>query len=77
MSDNVIGWGGITRLDIDPDKVLTAAGGKLESVLIVGFTKEGDEYFASSKADAEYPIYMMERAKHRLMTIIDEMGEGN
>ena len=51
MADNVIPFGGITRLDIDPDRVLTSAVGKLECVVVVGLGKDGEEYFASSMAD--------------------------
>ena len=76
MTGNVVEFTGITKLDLDPDRILEAAKGKMESVLIIGFTTEGAEYFASSKADAEYPIYMVERAKHRLMKMIDEMSGG-
>jgi hypothetical protein len=77
MSNNVVEFGGITRLDVSPDRLLEKAIGQLESVLIIGYTKEGDEYFASSKADASEPIYFCERAKHRLMKMIDEMQEIN
>jgi hypothetical protein len=75
MIDNVVEFGGITKLDIPPDRLLEKAIGKLESVLIFGITKDGCEYFASSKADASEPIYLCERAKHKLMKIIDEMME--
>jgi hypothetical protein len=77
MTSNVVEFSGVTKLDIPPDKLLNSAIGKLESVLILGYTKEGDEYFASSKADASEPIYFCERAKHRLMKMIDEMQEVN
>ncbi len=76
MTGKVVDFTGITTLDLNPDRLLEKAKGKLESVLILGLTTEGEEYFASSKADAEYPIYMVERAKHRLMKMIDEMSEG-
>jgi hypothetical protein len=69
---DVIDLNMITRLDVDPDKMLSKAIGKLEEVVILGTTKEGDEYFASSRAAADVPIYLCERAKHRLMKLIDE-----
>jgi hypothetical protein len=39
---------GETRLDIDPDKVLTGAVGKLSEVVIVGYESDGSLYFARS-----------------------------
>lgn len=65
----------ITKLDLDPDRLLQKAIGQLDEVLIIGFTKDGGEYFASSKADASNPIYLCERAKHRLMKMLDELAE--
>jgi len=42
---------GETRLDLDPDAVLTGAVGRLKDVVIVGYEANGDFYFASSQAD--------------------------
>lgn len=72
---NVIDLPVITALDLDPDRLLQKAIGELESVIIVGYRKDGSEYFASSKADAGDAIFHMERAKHRLMLVIDRDGE--
>lgn len=73
MTDNVVSFTGITRLKLDPDGVLREAVGALSSVVIVGFTKEGMEYFASSEPDAAIVMFHMDRAKHRLMMKIDQM----
>jgi len=72
MTDNVIPFGGITRLDIDPDRVLTSAVGKLECVVIVGLGKDGEEYFASSMADGADALWYLERCKKKLLEIVDE-----
>lgn len=74
MSDNVIPIGGITKLDLDPDQVLEAAKGKLESVIIIGWTKsaendeyEEDEFFASSIACGGECLWLIERFKKALL----------
>ena len=72
MSDNVLPFGGITRLDIDPDRVLTSAVGNLECVVIVGLGKDGEEYFASSMADGADALWYLERCKKKLLEIGDE-----
>ena len=72
MTDNVIPFGGITRLDIDPDRVLTGAVGKLECVVVVGLGKDGEEYFASSMADGADALWYLERCKKKLLEIGDE-----
>jgi hypothetical protein len=71
MTD-VIDIGCITTLDIPPNKVLTKAVGKLETVLIIGIDTEGNEYFASSVSDGGTCVWMIERAKHKLMMITDD-----
>lgn len=69
MPDNVVQFPGQTTQDIDPDEVLTAAQGKLENVLILGETPEGDFYMASSTSDM--PLYMLycERLRYEIMRL--------
>lgn len=72
MTDNVIPFGGITRLDIDPDRVLTSAVGKMDCVVICGVDKDGKEYFASSMADGADALWYLERCKKMLLEIVDD-----
>lgn len=75
MSDNVVPFGGITRLDTDPQRVLEAAlriG--MTGVVVIGFDANGGEYFASSYADGSDVVWHMERAKFKLMVITDELA---
>lgn len=73
MSDsNVADLTVITTLDMDPDRVLQQAVGKMDEVVIIGFDKDGNEYFASSKSDAGDILFHLERAKHKLMAMFDE-----
>lgn len=77
MGDNVTPFSGVTRLDMAPDTILGAASGQLESCVVVGFTKDGEFYFASSLADAAEAIFLFERAKYRLMQTVDDLESGS
>ena len=70
--DNVIPFGGITRLDIDPDNVLKNAIGKMERVVIAGMDKEGNEYFAASMADGADALWYLKRCEKMLLEIVDD-----
>lgn len=70
---NVVQFRGITRLDLDPDITLENTKGKLAGFVIMGYTPEGDEYFASTYADGGDVLWLMERMKMQLLRI---RGEG-
>lgn len=72
MTNNVIPFGGVTRLEIDPDLVLNGAMGKLECVVLVGKDKDGYEYFAASMADGADALWYLERLKKQLLEVGDE-----
>ena len=66
----------ITKLDVPPKRVIEGAvEANLKSVVIIGFDEDGDEYFASSIADGGTVMFLMERAKFKLLNIVDEMSE--
>lgn len=70
MSDNVIPWNGVTKLDTDPQQIIRqAALSNLAGVVIIGFTADGEEYFASSYADGGNVIWHLERAKFKLLSL--------
>lgn len=62
----VIPIGCITKLDLPVDTVLEAAKEKLEGVVLIGFTKEGELYTASTYADGGDIIWLLEASKHRM-----------
>lgn len=64
---DVIGLEVVTTLDSNSDRVLAAAEGQLESVVIIGYDKDGDEYFASSIADGGSCLWLIERFKTMLL----------
>lgn len=74
MTDNnVVDLDMVTRLDIPAERVLRQAQEiGLEQVVIVGYTKEGEEFFASSIADGGTVLWLFERAKLDLLMIDQE-----
>lgn len=73
--DNVVPFGGVTRLDTDPRQMLQRAlDHGMAGVVIIGFDQNGDEYFASSFADGGDVVWHLERAKFKLMVIADALA---
>lgn len=70
-SGNVVDFTGITRLDLDPERVLAKAAGQLASVIVVGFDKDGEEFFASSVSDGGEALWILQRACHKLLSLPD------
>ena len=68
---DIFEFNGVTRLDLDPDRLLQAAVGRLESVVIVGYDKDGREFFASSVADGAESLWMLQRGAHKLLCMPD------
>ena len=68
----VINIGGVTKLDLPVDRVLDAAKDRLESVVIIGYDKDGGEYFASTIADGGDVMWLLERCKLKLMRTVDD-----
>ena len=62
----------VTRLDLEPKRVLAAAGKvDLATVIVIGLEANGDEYFASSEPDAGNVLWLLERMKLKLLRIAD------
>ena len=74
--DKIVNFPGATKLNIPADRILEQAIGKLDEVVIVGFTKNGDEFQASSCADGAECLWLLELAKKRLFEMYDELQEG-
>ena len=64
---NIIVLENETTLDLPPDRVLEGAHGKLESVIVIGWDKDGEEYFASSVSDGGAILWLVERFKKMLL----------
>ena len=66
----VIDFNGITTLDLDPQRILDAAKKEeLEGVVILGYTKDGDIYFASSYANVPEVNWLIDKCKDTLLSI--------
>jgi hypothetical protein len=75
-NENVVQFSGITKLDLPAEHVLRQAlEAGLTDVVIVGYTEDGEEYFASSVADGGSTLWMIERCKMALLSIPDEMAD--
>ena len=62
----------VTTLDQSPERILEAATREqFEDVIIIGRTRSGQEYFASSSADGGVVIWRLERAKLQLLRMGD------
>lgn len=57
----------ISRLDLPADRILEQAIGKLDKVVLIGYDKDGAEYFASSIADGGTVLWLTERMKQKLL----------
>ncbi len=63
----------ITRLDIPVERILRRAMERnLSKVVVLGYDEDGEEYFCSSVAEGGVVVWMLERAKLKLLRISDE-----
>lgn len=71
MTAKIIPLGCVTRIDLPPDRVLEAAVGKMQGVVLIGYDNDGQLYFASTYADGGDVLWLLEKCKQALM----EVGE--
>lgn len=63
----------VTSVDLNPNDVLLAAiNNGMDKVIVIGYDKNGEEYFASSYADGPNVAWLCNRMIHMLMKIADE-----
>lgn len=67
MTNNVIDLPVITTLNLDPDRVLENLKGQLEGFVLMGYDKEGEEFFSSTYADGGEVLWLIERLKKQLL----------
>lgn len=69
----VVKFNGITRLNTDPNLVLESALSRgLTEVTIIGYDEDGEEFFSSSQADGGDVLWMIKRAKIKLLRVADD-----
>lgn len=72
MTDKVVDLDCVTRLDLPSERVLQKAiDAAVQEVVVIGYDKDGEFYFASSKADGGDVLWLLEQAKKRLMEICE------
>lgn len=77
--DNVIKFPDIYHMDpyrtdsVPTEKVLEGiSANNLETVIVLGYTQDGEEYFASSVADGGTILWLLERLKKKLLEVPDD-----
>lgn len=55
----------LTSMDVDVDRVLNSAIGKLKSIIIIGEEHDGTKYFASSSGDGQWYAWLLQLALHK------------
>lgn len=75
----VIDFPWLSNEDLDPDRVLENAKGRLTRVIIVGWTKEDTEYTNISFADGADALWLLEMGKMKVLDharkLREERGE--
>lgn len=60
----------VTTLDLDSNRVLQSAlDAGVTSAVVMGYDKDGQFYFASSKADGGDVLWLIETAKLKLLGV--------
>jgi hypothetical protein len=73
--DNVVPLQQITRLNIPPERVLKSALERdLQSVVVLAYDADGEEYFASSLSDGGTVLWLMERCKKMLLDMPEKLA---
>lgn len=59
----------VTRLDIPVSRVIEGLPETLESLVVMGWDKDGELYFASSLADGGDVLWLIEKSKKLLLEV--------
>lgn len=63
---DVVGLGKI-GVDLHPDFILNKALGELDNVVVIGFDKDGELYFASSDSGGGDVLWLLKKAEKLLL----------
>lgn len=72
VAENVEQLNIVSRVDCDADQLLRQGIGQLDKVVIVGYDKKGNEFYASNVSDGANALWHLQRGIHNLMTIVDK-----
>jgi hypothetical protein len=78
MDDNVVDFPGVNGAkkdedEITPEKVLEAAEGKYDQLILVGRVKGTLRYECVSTVDIEETLYHITRIHHKINMLLDEV----
>ena len=78
MDDNVVDFPGVNGVkkdedEITPEKVLEAAEGKYDQLILVGRVKGTLRYECVSTVDIEETLYHITRIHHKINMLLDEV----
>jgi hypothetical protein len=78
MDDNVVSFPGVNGAkkdedDLTPEKVLEAAEGKYDQLILVGRVKGTLRYECVSTVDIEETLYHVTRIHHKINMLLDEV----
>lgn len=66
----VILFSGITKLDLPPDRILeNMMGTDIDGVVLMGYRKDGTDFFCSSYADGGVVLWLIEQMKLKLLNV--------
>lgn len=66
----------ISSLDCPAERIMSLAMQQdLEKVVVIGYHKDGTEFFGSSIADGGTVLWLMERTKVKLLKVAEEMSQ--
>ena len=71
----ILDFTGTTKGDIDPDAILEAAKGRVSDVILLGYDENGEEYFASAKADVTAILWLLKRYEKYLLELPETQDE--
>lgn len=69
--DNLIYLPVVTTLDMKAERVLDNAV-HLEDVVVIGYDKEGEFYFASNKASGPEVLWLLKQAERLLLEVSND-----
>lgn len=67
MTAEIIPFNGVTKRDLDPDTTLENLKGAFDGFVILGYTPDGEGFFASTYADNSKVLWPVERCKKQLL----------
>lgn len=71
---NVVDFTGSTTPDYSPERVLDQLKEcNLEGFALVGYTKDGEEFFCTTYADIQKVNWLLDRYKKALLESVDEL----